>query len=229
MDDLTILSQCELFSGIETEEITHVLDCLQARPAQFSRQQIIYAMGDAPRAVGIVLSGAVDVLKDDWWGNRAMMQRIGPSGIFGESFAMAEAARLPVSVVAAESTRVLFLDARSILTGCPTACSYHTRLIYNTARLLAQKNIDLTLSMEHLSRRTIREKLLSYLNWTAQRQGSNTFTLPLNRQELADTLCVDRSAMCAVLSALKREGVVDYNRATFTLTGACDLPGRMVT
>lgn len=224
MDELLTLQHCPLFEGIMPQDITHVLGCLDARRADFGRNQAVYRAGEAPRELGVVLSGSVDVLREDWWGKRVLMQRIGPGGLFGESFAMAEAQRLPVDVVAREPSRVLFLNARSILTGCAMACHFHTRLIYNAARLLAQKNIALTRSMEHLTRRTIREKLLSYLNGEAQRLGSDTFSLGLNRQELADTLCVDRSAMCAVLSALKSEGKLDYHRERFTLYGACSLP-----
>ena len=229
MDELSVLTGCVLFEGIATDDIAHVLQCLKARRADYPRPAAIYRAGDTPEALGVVLTGAVDIIREDWWGNRVLLARIGPAGIFAESFAMAESERLQVSVVAAEDSRVLFVSGRSILTGCPSACAFHTRLIYNAAKLLAQKNIALTRTLEHLSRRTIREKLLSYLNSEAQRQGSQCFTLPLNRQELADALCVDRSAMCAVLSTLKQEGVLDYHRGCITLFGACDVPKHPVS
>ena len=106
---------------------------------------------------------------------------------------------------------MLFLDGTRLSQNCSLMCVSNTRLSQNVKRLLAAKNVALTMKIEHISMRTTREKLLSYLSAQALRAGDSAFQLPLNRQELADYLCVDRSAMCAALSRLKRDGLIDYN------------------
>lgn len=212
-----ILSRCPLFAGIEGASLNALLQCLSARETAYPKEDLIFLAGERPETVGILLSGRAHVVHEDFWGNRTILSYIGPGDLFGEAFSCAEAEKLPVSVVAAEPSAVLLINVRKILTTCPTACVYHAGLIKNLVRILAEKNVQMTEKMEHLTRRTTRDKLLSYLSALAVEAGRNDVTPPFNRQELADYLAVDRSALSRELSRMQAEGLLRYDKNTFTL------------
>ncbi|MDL2288081.1 Crp/Fnr family transcriptional regulator [Oscillospiraceae bacterium OttesenSCG-928-F05] len=212
-----ILSRCPLFEGIEPENIDALIGCLSATVRVFEKNAFIFSAGEAPRHAGVVLSGAVHVLQEDFWGNRVILSPIGPGGLFGEAFACAETEKLPVGAMAVERSVIMLIDCRKIFTTCSSACAFHMTLTRNMVRTLAQKNIALTGKMEHLTRRTTREKLLSYLSSLAAAEGRNSITLPFDRQGLADYLAVDRSALSRELSLMQREGLIRYRKNSFEL------------
>ena len=205
-----------LFAGISEEGVDQVLACLSARPRHFDKQAMLLRAGDAP-VMGVVLAGSVHILQEDFWGNRSLLGRAGPGDLFAEAFACAGVLRLPVSVEACEPTDVLLLDAGRLSAVCPAACPHHVQLIRNLLRLMAEKNVGLARKVEHMARRTTRDKLLSYLSAEARRSGGSAFSIPFNRQQLADYLAVDRSAMCSELSRLRDEGLLDFHRSAFVL------------
>lgn len=205
-----------LFAGISEEGVDQVLACLSARPRHFDKQAMLLRAGDAP-VMGIVLAGSVHILQEDFWGNRSLLGRAGPGDLFAEAFACAGVLRLPVSVEACEPTDVLLLDAGRLSAVCPAACPHHAQMIRNLLRLMAEKNVGLARKVEHMARRTTRDKLLSYLSAEARRSGGSAFSIPFNRQQLADYLAVDRSAMCSELSRLRDEGLLDFHRSAFVL------------
>ncbi len=205
-----------LFAGISEEGVDQVLACLSARPRHFDKQAMLLRAGDAP-VMGVVLAGSVHILQEDFWGNRSLLGRAGPGDLFAEAFACAGVLRLPVSVEACEPTDVLLLDAGRLSAVCPAACPHHVQMIRNLLRLMAEKNVGLARKVEHMARRTTRDKLLSYLSAEARRSGGSAFSIPFNRQQLADYLAVDRSAMCSELSRLRDEGLLDFHRSAFVL------------
>ena len=166
---------------------------------------------------GMVETGKLQIIKEDYWGNRSIIETAGPGDVFGEAFSCAEIVPVPVSVVAAEQTRVLLFDYQKLLTTCSSSCEFHTRVIKNMIRILAEKNIMLMQKMEHITKRSTREKLLSYLSTQAFIKKSSSFDIPFNRQELADYLSVDRSAMSAELSRMRDEGMIRFKKNHFTL------------
>ncbi len=204
-----------LFSGIDERELASLMGCLQAVRKRYKKGETVFAAGDAP-SVGMIQSGAMQVLAEDPMGNRTIIGRVEAGDLFGEAFACAGAERMPFSVEAVLDSEVLLIDVKKILVTCPAACPFHTRLIENLMAILARKNILLGAKIRHLSRRTTRDKLLSYLLEQAREAGSREFAIPFNRQELADYLCVDRSAMSSELSRLKAEGLLDYDRNRFS-------------
>lgn len=212
-----ILINSPLFSQVDEKNLLSMLDCLCARKEEFSKDTYIFYSGDRVKDVGIVLTGSVNIIKEDFWGNRAILAKIQAGELFGEALSFAEIERLPVSVVASEKTEVLFVDFRKISKTCSSNCNFHAQIIQNMLKILAQKNIMLTQKLEHLVKRTTREKLLSYLSGQALKWGSNTFTIPFNRQELADYLSVDRSAMSNELSKLRDEGILEFSKNNFEL------------
>ena len=205
-----------LFAGISEEGVDQVLACLSARPRHFDKQAMLLRAGDAP-AMGVVLAGSVHILQEDFWGNRSLLGRAGPGDLFAEAFACAGVLRLPVSVEACEPTDVLLLDAGRLSAVCPAACPHPVQMIRNLLRLMAEKNVGLARKVEPMARRTTRDKLLSYLSAEARRSGGSAFSIPFNRQQLADYLAVDRSAMCSELSRLRDEGLLDFHRSAFVL------------
>ncbi len=203
-----------LFSGIEGPERESLMNCLQAVPRRYKKGEMVLSAGDAP-SVGMITSGAVQVVAEDPMGNRTIIGRMEAGDLFGEAFACAGAEHLPFSVEAVADCDVMLIDVKRILVTCPTACPFHSRLIENLMAILARKNIMLGAKIRHLSRRSTRDKLLSYLTEQAREAGSRSFMIPFNRQELADYLCVDRSAMSSELSRLRAEGVLDYEKNEF--------------
>lgn len=214
---IEILKNTGLFAGIEEKDIERLLGCLSARVVEYKKDVYILSVGDRPTEVGIVLTGSVNIIHEDYWGNRMIISKASSGELFGEAFSCANAEKLPVSIVSAEKTSVLFIDYKKIITTCTSACVFHTSLIRNMLQIIANKNIRLTQKMRHTSHRTTREKLLSYLSEQAIAAGSGSFDIPFNRQELADYLCVDRSAMSNELSKLRNEGVLDFKKNHFIL------------
>lgn len=211
------LPNSQLFRGIAAEEIKGILKCLSAVDKQYRRGEYIFRLGDMVSVVGLVLQGAVQIVQEDYWGDRRIIGSADKGQIFGESYACVPAEPLMVSVVAKEDTRVLLLDVKRILHTCSSSCEFHNRLIQNLLSIIAGKNLMLTRKIEHVSRKTIREKVLAYLSFQARRQGRSSFCIPFDRQQLADYLAVDRSALSAELSKMQRERVIVYKKNQFTI------------
>ena len=212
-----ILESCPLFSQIRRQDIPGLLACLGARVRQFKRQQQILSEGGPAKQVCILLRGSAEVVNQDIYGNRSILSRITAGELFGESFACAGAEVLPVSVVANEDCEVMLIDCHRITTSCTNACGFHSRMIYNLLQAVARRNIEFHQKLEITAKRTTREKLMAYLLSQAKAVGSREFTIPYDRQALADYLGVERSAMSAELSKLQRDGILQTNRSRFTL------------
>ena len=212
-----ILKKCPLCAGIAEGDLDALLTCLGAVQKTCAKDGFVLRAGDPAGAVGIVLAGALHIVQEDFWGKRAILARLAPGDLFGEAFACAGIKRLPVSVAATENAQIMLLDYRKIIAPCPKACAFHAVLVGNMLRILARKNVLLVHKIEHLTRRSTREKLLSYLSAQAREVGQSSFVIPLNRQELADYLAVDRSAMSSELSKMQAEGILTFKRNEFEL------------
>jgi len=214
---LNIINECPLFHDIMEEELSAILGCLGARRLSCNKGQYIFTEGDPAKQIGVVLSGAVQISRDDYYGNRTLMSRLEPGDLFGESFAFAGVATLPVSVTASAPCDILLIDSSRIISPCSNACSFHTKLIFNLLQIMARKNLGFHQKIEITSRRTTREKLMAYLLSQAKVQQSDSFEIPFDRQALADYLEVDRSGLSAEISKLRKEGVLECHRSRFTL------------
>lgn len=211
------LKKCPLFKGISENDLKALLRCLNAKEIKAEKGTAIFAAGDRPDAVGIVLAGSVHILQEDYWGNRTILAAVQAGGLFGEAFTCAEATEFPVTALVNESGSVLLVDCKRILVTCSSACTFHAGLIRNLMRILAIKNISLTQKMEHITKRTTKARVLSYLSECAAKTGANTFVIPFDRQGLADYLSVERSALSATLSKMKREGLIEFEKDRFVL------------
>lgn len=212
-----ILKKCTLFEGIGDNDLAEKLSCLNAKVKQYGKNQVIISEGQRVTDIGIVLSGAVQIVSVDYFGNRNIVTQIEPSHIFGEAFVCAEVMSVPISAAASEDSEIMLIDGNRIMCPCCNSCEFHKQLIANLMKNLALKNLTLNRKIEITSKRTTREKLMTYLMWQAKSKGSDSFTIPYDRQELADFLQVDRSGLSAEISKLRREGILKCDRSRFTL------------
>ena len=216
-NNFNILRNCPLFNRIEDKELCEMLGCLSAKEYSYKKGETIFAEGDKAKYIGIVLKGSVQAVRVDYYGNRSIVTNIEPPQLFGEAFACAELKSLPVDVVAADDAEILLIDAQLIAHPCKNACHFHCQTISNLLSIVAKKNLVLNQKIEITSKRTTREKLMAYLLLQAKGAKSRTFTIPYDRQELADYLEVDRSGLSAEISKLRKEKVLECRRGTFTL------------
>jgi CRP-like cAMP-binding protein len=200
-----------------------MLSCLGASLRSFAKDETIYFEGDTVAEIGVVASGKLHLVKNDIWGNCSIVTEIIPPGMFAEAIVCSGIGRLPVSVIAKEDSEIMFVDYKRIVTNCSSACAFHSKLIRNMISILAQKNVMMSVKMEHITKRTTRGKLLSYLMEQARQRSSRIFDIPYNRQELADYLSVERSALSAEMSKLKSEGIIDYQKNHFKLLKEVDV------
>lgn len=215
---LSTICQSPLFNGIQPAEVKEMLDCLDARVRTYAKGATVLHAGKATTLMGLVLEGSVRLENVDYWGNRTIRASADPGQTFAEVYACEPSLPLDVNVVAtAAATTILMMDVGKITTLCSSSCVFHAKLIRNLLGAVARRAYALTRKIEHTSRRSTRDKLLSYLSDQARKSKGAVFSIPYDRQELADYLAVDRSAMCAELSRMRKEGLIDYYRNRFEI------------
>lgn len=215
--DYRILYESGLFGGIAEEDLKAMLGCLKTREAHFYRGELIFQEGDVIQEAGIVLSGKVHILQDDFWGNSNILSIMQPGNIFGEAYACLGNEKLQISIRAESDCRILFINLQKTMQVCKNTCVFHQKLVKNVLYSIARKNLNLTTKIQHTSRRSIREKVLSYLSEESRKNESSYFTIPFTRQQMADFLAVDRSALSKELARMKQEGLIEFERNQFHL------------
>lgn len=211
------LKQIRLFSGMKEQEIEAVLNCLSVQIKDYEKGCTIFHSGDPISEVGVVLKGSVHIIKEDYWGNRDLIAWVEENDVFGETYACIPSAVIPIDVIAAEKVEVLFLKVKRVITTCSASCKFHNQLIQNMLIVLAEKNLQITNKVDIVTKRTTRSKLMTYLSKLAGQMQNSTFIVPLNRQQLADYLGVDRSAMTVELHKLQKEGLIRFKKNQFEL------------
>lgn len=206
-----------LFRGITEEEKAELFQCLKAVTKEYRRGETIYQAGTFTDRMGLVVAGKAAVESCDIWGNGSILDVVEPGEVFAETYACLENEPLMVSVTAFEDTQILFFDMGKLLRVCSPGCGYHSRLVQNLLQIMAEKNLSLSRKIFHTTPKTIRERVVSYLSDQAVRQGKNEFEIALNRQQLADYLGVDRSALSNELSKMQREGLLTFQKNRFVL------------
>ena len=214
---LPILKRTKLFSGVGEEELPSMLNCLGATVRRYCKGEYVFHTGEYVDSITILVEGKLLIQKDDYWGNRSILNVIEPGELFGEAYAAPDSGTLRNDVLAVEDSMVVSFEVRRVLTVCPSACKFHALTVQNLFFAISEKNRKLISKIEINSRRTTREKLLSYLSEEARRQSASTFEIPFNRQQLADFLSVDRSAMSNELCKLRDDGLISFERSRFTL------------
>lgn len=214
---LEYIRQSHLFDGIGDDEIVQILNCLGYSIRLYRKDKVIAMEGNDIRYIGIVLQGAVDMVKEDLWGNKDMLTRMLPGDLFGETFACGIEAESVVTFVASATTEALIVPFNRVLKTCSNACGFHEKLIRNFIFMIARKNKALMQKLEVVTKKSLREKILAYLSQQAQEQQAKYIQIPLGRKELADYLCADRSSLTRELSGMKKEKIIDFERNTFRI------------
>ena len=214
---LPVIRQSLLFRQVEPDKLPAMLQCLQARIHSYEKGEYIFCQGQEIEALALVLSGSVNIQRENYWGNLHIMETLAPGESFGAAYAAPGGGPLPNDVVAAERCIVLRLDLLRVLTLCSNACPFHGQLQKNLFSLTVKKNRQLVQKIDCISQRSTREKLLRYLQNQSCRAGSREFDIPFNRQQLADYLAVDRSAMSGELCRMQRDGLVSFCKNHFIL------------
>lgn len=210
------LSKCLLFNGIKAEELTALMGCMQSKVIEFDKNKTVMQEGKVFDKLGILLEGNLQVVQYDYLGNRTIISTVEPLQIFGEAFSYVKT-KFPMNVETTEKSKVLFLISDRISNPCPNGCVFHKQLINNLLHILAHKNVNLTQKIECMSKRTTKEKLLTFLTLESIKQNSKEFYISYDRQSLADYLGVERSAMSAELSKLRKDGIIECEKNWFKL------------
>ena len=214
---IPMLKNTQLFSGASDEDIEAMLGCLQARLCTYKKGEYVLREGERIERLMMLVKGELHIQRDDYWGNRSIISMVGVGEMFGEAYAAPESGPLLNDVLAVEDSAVIFLDIGKLLTVCPNGCKFHAMAVKNLFFAISEKNRKLVRKLGYMSRRTTREKLIAYLSEEAKRQNSGAFSIPFNRQQLADFLSVDRSAMSNELCRLRDEGLIEFEKNRFRL------------
>lgn len=214
---ISTLKHTQLFAGVGDSEISAMLGCLQAKVHTYKKGEYVFRQGEHISDITVLAEGKLLIQKDDFWGNRSIINVIGIGEMFGESYVAPESGAILNDVIAEENSTVLFFDIRKILMLCPSACKFHSMVVQNLFFAISEKNRKLVQKLGYISKRSTRAKLISYLSEEAKRQNKSTFTIPFNRQQLADFLSVDRSAMSNELCKMRDEGLLLFDKNQFTL------------
>lgn len=214
---IPVLKTTRLFAGISDDEMMEMLECLQAQIRTYKKDDFILRQGDKVKYITILVKGKLHIQRDDFWGNRSIINIVEVGEMFGEAYVSPESGPILNDVVALEECAVIFFDLNRILTACPSACRFHGALIQNLFFVISEKNRKLIQKLGHMSKRSTREKLVSYLSEEANKQNSSSISIPFNRQQLADFLSVDRSAMSNELCKMRDDGLIVFKKNKFTL------------
>ena len=214
---IPVLKRTRLFAGVGDDEIASMLSCLGARLKLYKKGEYVLRQGEHLSDITVLIKGNLHIQKEDYWGNRSILSEITVGEMFGEAYVAYDSGAFPNDIVAIEDSTVIFFDVKRLLTTCSSACRFHTIVVQNLFFAISEKNRKLVQKLGHMSKRTTREKLISYLSEQAQKQNSAGFAIPFNRQQLADFLAVDRSAMSNELCKMRDEGLLEFEKNRFRL------------
>ena len=214
---VSILKRTQMFAGVGEDEISAMLSCLDAKLRTYKKGEYVLRQGERLGDIIVLVEGNLHIQKDDYWGNRSILGQIAVGEMFGETYVAPESGGLLNDVVAIEDSAVIFFDVKRILTTCSSACRFHTIVVQNMFFAISEKNRKLVQKLGHMSKRSTREKLISYLSEEAKKYKSAIFTIPFNRQQLADFLSVDRSAMSNELCKMRDDGLIEFDKNSFKL------------
>lgn len=214
---INILTKLPLFNGISKDNIPILLKRLETYIKSYKKDEYIKLSGDPANFIGIVLSGNIQILTDDFYGKRSITSSLNKGALFAEAFACAGLTTLPVDILSCDDTDIMFINSDKLFSSCRNGCEFHHTIIENLLNIVAKKNLMLNQKLQYISHKTTREKIMAYLNDQAKKQRSNEFTIPFDRQSLADYLGVERSAMSAEISKLVKQGIIETNRSSFKI------------
>ena len=215
--NIKILKMSSLFQGVEENDLEAMLNCLGATERKYRKNDVILLAGAKVTSVGVLAEGHAQITRDDAEGNRAILSELEKADLFAEAYVAAGSVDIPVTVIATSDCRIVWIPFSKIVGTCSSACVFHRTLVQNMMRVIAVKNILMNEKMRILSCKTTKEKLMTYLSDYSERVGKNKFKIPFSRNELADFLSVDRSAMSRELGRMRDEGYLNYHKNEFEI------------
>ena len=215
--NIEVLQKIPLFRGMTENEISALLKSLDAKKQNYKKNDLILHAGSKPGVIGIVLSGSVTILNDDIWGNRTILSHVEKGGIFAEAYALLEDVPMLVDVMANEGCSILMLKTKGILSSVVSQNSWDYKFLRNLLLISSKKNLNLSGRSFHTSPKTIRERVMSYLNTLSLQNDSSEFDIPFDRQQLADYLNLERSALSKELGKMQKEGIIETRKSHFKL------------
>ena len=210
---------CRLLKDMSDQEFARICECMHVREIHLRNKETFVRESDPCRSIGIVVVGAVRLCRQRLDGGRAVLETVHENGVFGTTYVFRDAKTMGISMSAVGETVVLLFDVERIPHPCHKVCSAHMLFVRNLLVVMSQTTFQLKQKLRILSQRTIRGRLMLFLQIRAKRAQSNEFDIPFDRQALADFLCVERSALSAELSKLRREGLVESVKSHFRLKG----------
>lgn len=207
-----------LFSGIAEENLSAILTCLGGYLKTCRKGEIIFLSKEPVKSIGLIVKGRVRMSKEYENGDTSLLMNIEKGELLGETFACGSFLNSRVVFQAAADSEIFFLPFHKVIHTCNMTCTFHHRLIENMVRLISDKNVQLIEKMEATSRKSLRDKILTYLFHQAEKNENREFEIPLGRVELAEYLCVDRSALTRELTRMQEEGLLSYQKNKFKLS-----------
>ncbi len=209
----SFLRQTPLFRGMTEDDIEKALHGLNAVERDYQKGAVILRAGDPTARMGLLLSGGVTIESCDPWGKRTLLSHVGPGQLFAESYALLEGEPMQVDVCVSEDCRILFLSPAGLRCAEPWAA----KATQNLLSIAARKNLTLSLRSFHTAPKTVRERVTAYLNAEALRQHRREFDIPFDRQQLADYLNLDRTALSKELGKMRADGLLECRKNHFVL------------
>ena len=217
MEHYEELKNTKIFASATEFECQAMMFCFKTRFKIFNKNEHIVEQGQSMEEVMMILKGGAIVQNIDNLGDISVLMRMKRGEIYGLESAFAGEDSYKDTVIATEKTLVMFMNKHRLINPCANKCRRHDIVLKHVMQMVAEKNVELLDKLTHLSKKTIRDKLLSYFNYLAKKEKSSYFEIPFNKTELANYLSVDRSAMSTELSRMKEDGLIDYDKKQFHL------------
>ncbi len=206
-----------LFENIEKEDFNKLMTCLKAVKKSYQKDEVIFDEHSKITSLCYILSGNVQLSKTDYLGNILIIGNLTIKETFGETIICAKEDTARISVKTLSDSEILFIDIKRILSICTNSCPFHRQLIENVIKILAEKNVKLHNKIELLATKNLRERILKVLY--ANKTNDGVFEIPYSREEMANLIGADRSALSRELSKMKNEKLIDYHKNSFKIIG----------
>ena len=214
---MDVIQQVALFRGMDEAELAAALSALSAKEKTYEKDETILYAGNVSEHMGLVLEGSVTIESNDIWGNRTILSHIEKGGTFAETYALLEDEPMLVDVIANEKSNILFLRIGSLNLLQQDISPWRVKLIGNLLRISSQKNLHLSGRSFHTAPKSIRGRVMAYLNSVSLQKNKIDFDIPFDRQQLADYLNVERSALSRELSNMQQDGLIIVRRNHFEI------------
>lgn len=206
-----------LFHGLGRDEINEILQRFHGMIKHYPKSDYIYLAGDSVESLCVVLEGTVQMIKEDVWGEKSIIANLSTGDVFAENVLGKLSDRSVVSYFAASDSEILMLPLGRMLFDGLLNSEASKRLMCNIVSVLADNNTRLIEKTEILCKKTLRSKIMAYLEQEARYNGADKFVIPFNRTDLANYLDADRSALTRELARMRADGLIDFEKNTFTI------------